>query len=738
MLKCLLYMSNEQDQSAETQRIKQLQRALYYESQFRNAIVSDAVCFYDVNITRDLIETDFFFRDDKKNFISVPDYVGINTPCRFTDFINKWAEIMIPDLSQKTLTNISVLREKLLSVYSEGKREYTLNYWGEDVTGKKIYFNQRFLLTQNEFNEICALSIIKDYTQVKEFDDEYLTSELEKIAYEDPITNGINYFKFKEKVIEEGKPGSIICLDIHSFKVINSICGITRGDDVIKAIWEAIRIAIDSSKGEFAAHINADHYIIFIPTENKDDIIARMKSITLTLMVISVDLDVPQLQPYFGVSYWKPAKKIELAYSEAVTAKHNAKYSQKQNYDFFSIEDTKRLVKEKEMMDSFEESLAKKEFKIWFQPKYTPKTRYLEGAEALVRWVKPDGTVIPPSEFIPLFERNNMIRNLDEYIFRNVCMLQKKWLDEGKNIVPVSVNLSRVSLYYKNVAEQYKKITEIIKIDPKYVPIEITETAAITNEDVSVLADSFHKNGFSLIMDDFGSGYSSLASLNLMHFDTLKLDKSLVDYIGNYSGNRLIEHTIALAKELGIKITAEGVETENQVQFLKRIGCDNIQGFFYSKPVSAEAYSKVLNNQQFGGELKPLDYIEEHLYEFNASLVRTELYSLVVNLTKNIVLDYTERDDWKTETGIFENDYDIAVERIKNELISEEYKEEFYEFMERHNLLKNFNSTNETRVFEYKRLVHNELMRMRIILNLFKIPQTGDDKYAYIKVYNLN
>lgn len=729
-------MSNLEDHGAESARVKQLQRALFYESQFRNAIVSDAICFFDANITKNIIETDFFYKDDENNFISVPDYLGVIAPCQFSDFINKWAELMIPDTTQKNLNDLSVLREKLIKIFEEGRREYTINYWGENINGKRIFFHQLFLLTKNEFNEICALSIIKDYTKSKEWDDEYLTSELEKYAYEDPITNGMNYYKFKEKVVEEAKNGSIISLDIHSFKIINSICGISRGDDVIKAIWECIRFGIDSRNGEFAAHINADHYIIFIPTENKEEIISRIKSITLALMVVSVDLDVPQLQPYFGVSYWSPAKKIELAYNESVTAKHNAKFSQKQNYDFFSIEDTKRLVAEKEMMDSFEESLARKEFKIWFQPKYTPKTHKLEGAEALVRWVKSDGTIISPGVFIPLFERNNMIRNLDEYIFRNVCMLQKKWLDEGKNIVPVSVNLSRVSLYYKNVAEQYKHIAEIVKIDPKYVPIEITETAAITNEDVSTLADNFHKFGFSLIMDDFGSGYSSLASLNLMHFDTLKLDKSLIDYIGNYSGNRLIEHTIALAKELGIKITAEGVENETQVNFLKSIGCDNIQGFFYSKPVNSDDYSIILEKQEISTSHSNVDMIADHLFEFNQSLVRTELYSTVVNITKNIILDYTEQNDWKDETAIQENNYDISVDRITNELVCPEYQEDFYNFLCRENLLMNFTTKNETRIMEYERFYQGEKKHMRIIMNLFKVPDS-DDKYVYLKVYTL-
>lgn len=731
-------MDENKNTASDSQRIKQLQRALYYESQYRNAIVSDAVCFFDVNVSQDLIEADFFFRDNDKNFISVPEYVGISTPCCFSEFITKWAEAMIPDPTQKTLADISFIKDKLLSIFNEGKREFNLNYWGSDVNGKKIFFNQRFLLTQNEYNDICALSIIKDCTKVREFDDEYLTSELHKIAYEDPITNGNNYFKFKEKVIECDKEGAIISMDIHSFKIINSICGTARGDDVIKAIWESIRFGIDTRKGEFAAHINADQYIIFIPTLNNDDIIARLKNITLALMVISVDLDVPQLQPYFGVSFWNPSKKIEQVYSESVTAKHNAKYSQQRNYDFFSIEDTKRLVREKEMMDSFEESLAKKEFKIWLQPKYTPRSKKLEGAEALVRWVKSDGTIIPPKDFISLFERNNMIRNLDQYVFRNVCMLQKKWLDEGKQIVPISVNLSRVSLYYKNVAEQYKKITEIIGIDPKYVPIEITETAAITNDDVSNLAESFHKNGFSLIMDDFGSGYSSLGSLNLMHFDTIKLDKSLIDYIGNYNGNRLIEHTISLAKELGIKITAEGVETEKQVQFLKIIGCDNIQGFFYSKPICAEDYAPILEKHNSENLLQYDDLIEDHLSDFNRSLNRKEMYSLVINLTQNQMYDYTERENWKHETSIFESNYDDALVRFTNEFIDEEYKQDFFNFLNREKLLENFNSVNETRILEYTRTMHNKHVRMRLIINLFKIPQLGQDKYLYIKVYNLN
>ena len=413
--------------------LKQLQRALFYETQFRNAILSDSVSFYDANITQDSIDNEFFFRDDNNDFISVPDFIGISTPCKFSEFIKVWCQSMIADLSQKALEGFKDIREKLLNLYTEGKREYVLNYWAESVNGKKVFFNQLFLLTKNERGDICALVIIKDYTKFHELDSDYTQSELELFAYTDPVTKGYNYIKFKEKLKEKAIPGSIICLDIHSFKIINSICGVVKGDDVIRTIWESLQVVLDYDKNDLAAHINADHFIIFIPSVEKEVIIHKLKNITLALIVVSVDLDIPQLQPYFGISKWAPGKKIEMAYNEAITAKNNAKDHPQVDWAFFDEEDINRLIREKELLDSFEEALARKEFKIWFQPKYTPKTKKLVGAEALVRWVKTDGTCIPPGDFIPLFERNNIIRKLDEYIFRNVCLYQKNWKEAGKN-----------------------------------------------------------------------------------------------------------------------------------------------------------------------------------------------------------------------------------------------------------------------------------------------------------------
>jgi diguanylate cyclase (GGDEF)-like protein len=418
--------------------------------------------------------------------------------------------------------------------------------------------------------------------------------ELERYAYVDPVTGGDNYTCFKEKLRAKTVRGFLVSMDIHSFKVVNSVCGTTTGDEILREIWKCIKANI--GKNDLAAHINADHYIIFYGTEDRNLVTERLERITLQLARRSVELNVPQQLPYFGISIWEPEKRIEQIYNEANIARHEVKHRKDINQAFFSQEDAARILQEKQMEDAFKGSLRNKRFEVWYQPKYDPGTGAVVGAEALVRWRNSDGSLISPGTFIPLFERNGMIRHLDEYVFRAVCMQQVRWQQQGCRIFPISVNLSRASLYFQNVVERYRKIAKEIGIDPAYVPIEITETAALDDKEIRRLADHFYEAGFPLHMDDFGSGYSSFATLNIMHFDTLKLDKSLIDYIGNYSGDRLLEHTIALAKELGMHVTAEGVENREQVVFLQELNCDSIQGFYFSKPLPMEEFSQKIMN----------------------------------------------------------------------------------------------------------------------------------------------
>ncbi|MBQ0040308.1 MAG: GGDEF domain-containing protein [Treponema sp.] len=581
-------------ENTNKENVASLQRALFYESQYRGALISGAISYYDANLTKDIIEKDVCYRDEDGNMNSSLKLVDMTAPCKFSEFISRWVESSIDPVYASKYEVFKNTREFLIESFKKGNKDYAIEYWYKNKKGKEFFFTQRFILIQNEDGDICTLAVLNNTTSSKKFEAQRHRDELEQHAYYDPITNGFNYTKFKKKLNEVTVPGSIIAIDIHAFKLINTSFGIVTGDKVIKAVWNRLEEVFDYSKGELAAHINADNFIIFCPTEDRSEIITKIKSISYALNLISVDLSVPQLKPYFGISSWNPGKKIELAYSESVAAKNNIKKLQNSDYSFFEKKDMDSLVHEENIINGFEDAMAHNEFHIWYQPKYNPETHEMIGAEALVRWIKDGKFYVSPGEFIPLFEKHGLIRSFDQYVFRNVCKQQKKWMAEGKKIVPVSINLSRVSLYYKDIVSIYSHIADSIGIDKKLVPIEITETAAITNESIITIAESFINAGFVLHMDDFGSGYSSLSNLNTMHFETWKLDKSLIDFIGNYGGERLIVHVVQLAKELGIHITAEGVETQEQTKFLIEIGCDSIQGYYFSKPVDLKEFEKLL------------------------------------------------------------------------------------------------------------------------------------------------
>ncbi|WP_407396524.1 EAL domain-containing protein [Treponema sp.] len=583
------------EQTYNNDSIESLKKQLFYESQYRKAIISDAICYYDANLTKDLIEKEVFYIDEEGKLYPSLKLVDLKAPCKFSEFIDRWVKKFIdPDYASKHKVFFNT-KDFLIESFKNGKKDYIIDYWYTNDKGKELFLSQRFFLTQNEDGDICTLAVLNNTTHAKKIEEQQHKDELEHYAYYDPITNGYNYIKFQKKLTELGTPGSIISIDIHAFKIINTICGIGTGDKVIKAIWNRIEEVFDYSRGELAAHINADQFIIFCPTVDQKEIIPKLKAISYALNLISADLSVPQMKPYFGISSWNPNKKIEMAYSEAVTAKNNAKKLQKSEYAFFEEKDMDSLVHDESIIDGFEDALAQNEFNIWYQPKYNPESHTMIGAEALVRWIRNGKSFTSPSEFIPIFENNGLIKNFDQYIFRKVCEQQKKWLDEGKKVVPVSINLSRISLYYKDIVSIYTHIVDTIGIDKKLIPIEITETAAVTNSSIMDIAESFIKAGFVLHMDDFGSGYSSLSTLNTMQFETWKLDKSLIDFIGNYGGERLIVHMVQLAKELGIHITAEGVETKEQTEFLLGIGCDSIQGYFYSKPLPLKDFEAFLD-----------------------------------------------------------------------------------------------------------------------------------------------
>ena len=417
---------------------------------------------------------------------------------------------------------------------------------------------------------------------------------LERLAYEDELTGGANYACFKEKLFEM-KPsgGYVVSVDIGDFRIVNNVCGEKAGDQLLISVWDVLQ---DMTKpGELSAHINADQFVMYLNMNDENAIVDRLKMLTTELHTLVEMLNVPHVMPYFGICALKGYESLEQVYSRASQAKNRIKTRRDANYAFYDDKIFQQAIDNKNLEDGFENAIKYEEFEVWYQPKYGTMDGKIVGAEALVRWRK-DGELIPPFRFIPLFESNGMIALLDEYVFKNVCKQQKHWQDEGWSLIPISVNISRASLFYSDIASRYEEIIKSFNLSSEYVQLEITESATLENDDITSLMDKFHNTGFRLLLDDFGNGYSSLATLNTMDFDVLKLDKSLIDYIGDYKGEILLRHTVELAKHFGLNITAEGVETKEQVNFLQEVKCDEIQGYYFSKPLPKAEFERLMQS----------------------------------------------------------------------------------------------------------------------------------------------
>ncbi|WP_173472127.1 putative bifunctional diguanylate cyclase/phosphodiesterase [Eubacterium ruminantium] len=297
----------------------------------------------------------------------------------------------------------------------------------------------------------------------------------------------------------------------------------------------------------------------------------------------------------------KPVKRrnfnLEDEYNNACTARNTLPEAEENGIAFFD----NSLLEEEKWIDLVQENqeraIRNEEFIVYYQPKYNPRTNELQGAEALIRWNSHELGFVSPGKFIPIFEKNGFITNIDHYMISHVAKDQKRWLDEGLKCVPVSVNVSRAHFVESDLAEQIRDIVDKAGTPHEYIEIELTESAFFDDKDAMIRTiNKLKEYGFSVSMDDFGSGYSSLNSLKDMPLDVLKLDAEF--FRGdekNGRGKIVVSEAIKLARNLKMKTVAEGVEVKEQVDFLAGEGCDMIQGFYYAKPMPGEEYREKMS-----------------------------------------------------------------------------------------------------------------------------------------------
>ena len=250
------------------------------------------------------------------------------------------------------------------------------------------------------------------------------------------------------------------------------------------------------------------------------------------------------------------------------------------------------------LLDDFQEALTQKQFTVFFQPKYDirPEAPVLSGAEALVRWKHPELGMISPGVFIPLFENNGLIRDLDNYVWREAAAQIRRWKDTLGHAVPVSVNVSRIDMLDPELTETLRNLVKENRLEYGDLHLEITESAYTQDaEHIIQIVSGLRELGFKIEMDDFGSGYSSLNMISTLPIDALKLDMLFIRTAFSEKGNiRMLEISLEISRCLSVPMIAEGVETEEQILTLKRMGCDIVQGYYFSKPVPAEEFERFL------------------------------------------------------------------------------------------------------------------------------------------------
>ena len=421
--------------------------------------------------------------------------------------------------------------------------------------------------------------------------------QLEKALYVDPLTGDRSYEKFcidcmKRLKEDSSKNAAFVFLDIDNFNLISTLYGYEESVENIRRIYSIIKECVGTN-GIIGRNSSDQFCVMYFYNEPEEfEIILNkvFKSIHDNARFETM------LRPSMGIYIVEDHNEdIHIMLNKARTAHETVKYTEDSVVAYYDAGFRDKKYQSKHMEKKMEEALVANEFVPYIQPKYDAKTGAICGAEALVRWITSEGKLIPPGQFIPLAENNGFVRELDKSMFVQVCNLQKKLIEYGVTPVPISVNVSRQLLYDQSFADYYCNYMKEIDIPVDLVELEITESAFFEDLDLfRCTLEKLRDFGFRILMDDFGTGYSSLMMLHSVPIDVIKLDKSFIDDYEDEKGSSIIQCVLNLASMLKLPVVAEGVETKDQYIYLKDSGCDVIQGFYFSKPVSAkEFYEKI-------------------------------------------------------------------------------------------------------------------------------------------------
>lgn len=383
---------------------------------------------------------------------------------------------------------------------------------------------------------------------------------------------------------------AMLKIDLDRFNLINSYFGFDEGDKVLKYVAHLITDLAEQYEYHTYCRLEGDIFGLCIPYKNKEQMKDLVEYFYNRINCYGIDFEII---PSIGINVVKNKEEsIEIIMDHAILASKYAKDSGTTYYYFYNNEMSEKLERDQEITNEMNAALESHQFEVYLQPKCYLKTNKPLGAEALVRWNHPTKGMISPGVFIPVFERNGFIAKLDYYMWESVCQLLRKWLDEGKKPRPISVNVSRVNFLNPKLLDNILALCKKYDIPTNLLNLELTESAYIENIDtIQETIKQFQKHGFTIMMDDFGSGYSSLNVLKDVSVDVLKIDIKFFCNTKHFSrAANIVASVMNMTKWLNIPVIAEGVEKASQVKFLRSIGCDYVQGYYFAKPMPVSEY----------------------------------------------------------------------------------------------------------------------------------------------------
>ena len=481
-------------------------------------------------------------------------------------------------------------RDKLLSQYPEkmfGFLTLTQSLQVNSVT-RTFDCEYKILKDKKNRNVVSYLKLVDTTQELKRLEEEKIRSE------RDPLTglyNRSTFFKRAAEILRANRSDDfyLIATNIMDFKIVNSLFGEPVGDDVLKL--QAALLSSTASPNAAFGRLTADKFAALLPKELFDMETIRKNNETLRQSLAKYNY---KLQNYTGV--YEIADKYEnvkTMYDKAAMTIEDIRGNMETVAAFYDSSIMDRQIRDKRIVSEFDDALENGQFVMYLQPQINASDERIVGAEALVRWITPDRGTVAPMDFIPVLEKSGLIHKLDQYMWEEAAKKLAEWKARAIDMY-ISINISAKDFYYCDIYKFFTELVERYDISPKNLKIEITETVLMQdmNAHGSVL-QKLSDYGFTIEMDDFGSGYSSLNTLKNVEMNTLKIDMGFLR-ASNFSQKvkDIISSIISMSKTLGMTVVTEGVETEDQVKFLRQASCDIFQGFYFSKPLSIGEFEK--------------------------------------------------------------------------------------------------------------------------------------------------